>query len=41
MQTAEEKPINLIQYAAGSLLLLGACAVFHSITTVAKLILRK
>ena len=41
MQTTEEKPINLIQYAAGSLLLLGACAVFCSIAAVAKLVLRK
>jgi len=40
MQT-EEKPLNIIQYAAGSLLILGACAVFCSIAAVAKLVLRK
>ncbi len=41
MQTNEEKPINTIQYAAGGLLILGACAVVWSITAVAKLVLRK
>jgi hypothetical protein len=41
MQTTEEKPINLIQHTAGSLLILGVCAVFCSIAAVAKLALRK
>lgn len=41
MQTTEEKPINLIQYAAGSLLILGACVIFCSIAGVAKLMLRR
>ena len=38
MQTNEEKPLTTIQYVAGSLLILGACAVVCSITTVAGLI---
>ena len=38
MQTTEEKPITNIQYLAGSLLLLGVCAIVCSITTVAGLI---
>jgi len=41
MQTTEEQQLNTIQYAAGSLLILGACAVFCSIAAVAKLILRQ
>jgi len=41
MQTTEEKPINMIQYTAGSLLILGACTVVCSIAAVAKLVLRK
>lgn len=35
MQTTEEKPITNIQYLAGSLLILGVCAIICSITTVA------
>jgi hypothetical protein len=38
MQTTEEKPITNIQYLAGSVLLLGVCAIFCSITTAARLI---
>ena len=38
MQTTEEKPISNIQYVAGSLLLLGVCAIICSITTAASLI---
>lgn len=38
MQTTEEKPISNIQYVAGSLLLLGVCAIICSITTAAGLI---
>jgi hypothetical protein len=41
MQSTEEKPLNVIQYAAGGLLILGACAVFCSIMAVAKLVIRK
>ena len=38
MQTTEEKPITNIQYLAGSLLVLGVCAIVCSITTAAGII---